>query len=346
MNRVLAILLLTAVAACPVVAQQSQAPKKIEQIAARVNGDIILKSDVDREIELMRYEKSQQGLDPAQVARELEEDTKDVLRNLIDKVLLVQIAKEAGLSAELDVQKTMEELRVDKKFATMEDLEKAILKDYGDIDEFKNDIRTKFLTQQVIDHEVIGRVVITQEEMRKYYDEHQKEFDKPAGVRVAEITVLVDRRLPDQVATQRKKIEEALAAVKKGDNFADVAEKYSEVSTAEKGGDIGFIAGDLKEQVNEDVAKALEGLQKNQYTEVVEFNDAFTIFKITDKHNGGILSFELAQNFIWSMLMNDIAPAKIRDYLMKLREDGFVDVKAGYQDTGSPKSKKSASTTP
>ena len=62
--------------------------------------------------------------------------------------------------------------------------------------------------------------------MRKYYDEHTSEFDKPAGVRVAEITVLVDRRLPDQVATQRKKIEEALAAVKKGDNFAEIAEKY------------------------------------------------------------------------------------------------------------------------
>lgn len=346
MNKILAILLLATVVVCPAVAQKPAT--KIEQIAARVNGDIILKSDVDREIELMRYEKSQQpGADPAQIARELQEESKNVLRNLIDKTLLVQVAKEAGLSAELDVQKTMEELRVEKKFATMEELEKAILKDYGDVDEFKNDIRTKFLTQQVIDHEVIGRIIITQEEMRKYYDEHQKEFDKPAGVRVAEITVLIDRRLPDQVATQRKKIEEALAAVKKGDSFADVAEKYSEVSTAEKGGDIGFIGGDLKEQVNEDVAKALEGLGKNQTTDIVEFNDAFTIFKITDKHNGGILSFELAQNFIWSTLMNGLAPDKIREYLAKLREDGFVDVKPGYEDSGaSAKSRKSASATP
>jgi peptidyl-prolyl cis-trans isomerase SurA len=308
MNNVPAILLLTAVAVSSAAAQQG--PRKIEQIAARVNADIILKSDVDREIDLMRYEKSQQGLDPAQVAKELQEDSKDVLRNLIDKALLMQIAKDAGLSAELDVQKTMEELRVDKKFATMDELEKAIIKDYGDLDEFKNDIRTKFLTQQVIDHEVVGRIIITQEEMRKYYDEHQKEFDKPAGVRVAEITVLVDRRLPDQVATQRKKIEEALAAIKKGDDFGDVAEKYSEVSTAEKGGDIGFIAGDLKEQVNEDVAKALEGLGKNQSTDIVEFNDAFTIFKVTDKHNGGILSYDLAQNFIWNNLMNKMAPIR------------------------------------
>ena len=45
------------------------------------------------------------------------------------------------------------------------------------------------LTQQVIEHEVYGRIVVTQEEMRKYYDEHTSEFDKPAGVRIAEVTV-------------------------------------------------------------------------------------------------------------------------------------------------------------
>jgi peptidyl-prolyl cis-trans isomerase SurA len=344
MKRVLTFLVLILIAAFPVAAQQV---KKIEQIAARVNADIILKSDIDRDVELMRYERAQAGMDPAAIAKELEVESRDVLRNLIDKALLVQIAKEAGLSAELDVQRTMEELRVDRKFATMEELERAIVKDYGDLDEFKNDIRTKFLTQQVIDHEVIGRIVITQEEMRKYYDENQKEFDKPAGVRISEITVLIDKRLPDQVATQRKKIEEAMAALKKGDEFSDVAEKYSEVATASKGGDLGFWAGDLKEQMNEKIANALQGLQKNQMTDILEFDDAFTIFKITDKHNGGILSYELAQNFIWQVLMSKIAPDKIRDYLAKLREDGFVEVKPGFLDTGlRAKPGKSAATTP
>jgi len=345
MKRLLTVLLLFVVGVCPLAAQQ--APKKIEAIAARVNADIILKSDIDREIDLMRYEKQQQGIEPAQAAREIEEDSKDILRNLIDKALLVQIAKEAGLSADLDIQRTLEELRVEKKFATMEELEKAIIKDYGDLDEFKNDIRTKFLTQQVIDHEVIGRIIITQEEMRKYYDANQKDFDKPAGARIAEITILVDRRLPDQVATQRKKAEEAMAAIKKGDDFSDVAEKYSETATAQKGGDLGFFAGDLKEQVNETIAKALENLPKGQTTEILEFDDAFTIFKVTDRHNGGILSYDLAQNFIWSAIMNTLAPDKIREYLVKLRHDGFVEVKPGYVDTGAEsKTKKSAAVTP
>ena len=262
-------------------------------------------------------------------------------------MLFRSIAKEANVSAELDVEKTMEELRVERKYATMEELYKAIEKDYGDVEAFKEGIRTRYLSQQVINHEVYSRIVITTDEMRKFYDEHQKEFDKPAGVRIAEIAVLVDRRLPDQVATQRKKIEEALAALKKGDAFAEVAEKYSEVSTAAEGGDVGFFAGDLKDQLNENIAKAVEGLGKNQITDIVEFNDAYEIFKITDKHAGGILSFDLAQRSVERALMEQVAPEKIRAFLTRLREDGFVDVKEGFHDEGAPPKKaKSASAKP
>jgi peptidyl-prolyl cis-trans isomerase SurA len=325
------ILAMMMVAALPAAAGQ-----KIEQIAARVNGDIILKSELDRELELRRIELTQTpGIDAARIDRELEEQSKSILRDLIDRALLLQVAKEANLNADTDVEKTMEDLRVERKFATREELEKAIIKDYGDLEEFKNDIRTKFLTQQVIEHEVYGRMVVTNEEMRKYYDEHQMDFNRPAGIRISEVTVLVDRRLPDQVAVQRKKIEDALAAVKKGQSFEDVAEKYSEVQTAERGGDMGPIYGDLKEGLNEDIAKALDGLDKGQMTNIVEFNDAFTFFKVTDKHNGGILSFELAQREIQYQILSKMAPDKVRAFLTELREQGFVEVKAGFQDLGA-----------
>jgi peptidyl-prolyl cis-trans isomerase SurA len=175
------ILAMMMVAALPAAAGQ-----KIEQIAARVNGDIILKSELDRELELRRIELTQTpGIDAARIDRELEEQSKSILRDLIDRALLLQVAKEANLNADTDVEKTMEDLRVERKFATREELEKAIIKDYGDLEEFKNDIRTKFLTQQVIEHEVYGRMVVTNEEMRKYYDEHQMDFNRPAGIRIS-----------------------------------------------------------------------------------------------------------------------------------------------------------------
>jgi peptidyl-prolyl cis-trans isomerase SurA len=343
MKRLLSAVLLTVIATAPGWSQ-----KRLEQIIARVNNEIILKSDLDRHLDNLRAEMAdgvaQKRVSPEDAVKLFETDKQNALRDLIDRSLLVQIAKEANETADIDVFKAMEQLRTERNFATMEELEKAIMKDYGDVEEFKNDIRAQVLTRRVIEHEVYRQIVITQEEQRKYYEEHKQEFDKPAGVRLSEIVILVDRRLPDQVATQRKKAEEALAAIKKGDDFAEVARKYSEVADAADGGDMGYITVEL----SDDISKAIEKLGKNQTTDIIEVADAFEIFKVTDKHAGGILSYDLAERFIYSRLMEQAAPPKVRAFLTRLREEGFVEVKEGFKDEGAPqpKSKATASAQP
>ncbi|HET9215850.1 MAG TPA: hypothetical protein VFR18_02655, partial [Terriglobia bacterium] len=71
MKRVWTILVVAMVTAFPLAAQQ-----RIEQIVARVNGDVILKSDVDREIEMRRAEMQQAGLDAARMEKEMAEQSK------------------------------------------------------------------------------------------------------------------------------------------------------------------------------------------------------------------------------------------------------------------------------
>jgi peptidyl-prolyl cis-trans isomerase SurA len=312
------------------------AQKRVEQIVARVNSDIILKSDLDRELEMLRSELSQ-DLQGAKLEEAVAAGSKDLLSHLIDRSLLMQVAKDAGLSAEAEVTRTMDQLRTERKLATIEDLERLIIRDLGDVEEFKNDIRAKFLTQQVIDHEVHSRIVITNEEMREFYEANKQKFDRPKGIRLSAIIVLLDRRLPEQEAIQRKKIEEAHAAVKKkGASFEDVAAKYSEVESASKGGDLGFIEGDL----NEETEKAVGTLAKGEITGIVALGtDALAIFKVTDKHDGGILPFSLADQYIWPEMMSKLAPPKVREYLTKLRVDGFVEVKEGFVDTGAAPAK-------
>src|SRR5262249_7676139 len=155
-----------------------------------------------------------------------------------------------------------------------------------------------------------GRVVLTNEDIRKYYDSHQKDFDRPAGIHLREITVITENRGPEEIASQRKKIDEALAAVKKGDDFATVAAKDSESRTAGHGGGFGFFTkGELSPTLEEIVGK----LDKGQVTDVLTVQGAFMIMKLDDKHNGGILPFELAQKEIQNLLWQQSLPPKIKD---------------------------------
>ena len=70
-------------------------------------------------------------------------------------------------------------------------------------------------------------------------------------------------------------------------------------------------------------------------SDVIVQPDALMILKVADKHNGGVLSYDLAQNEILNKLYSDRQGPKIREYLTKLRADGFVEVRPGYVDTGA-----------
>jgi peptidyl-prolyl cis-trans isomerase SurA len=323
------------------VAGTAIAQKTVDEIIVRVNGDIILKSELENAKVTLRNDLSQgQKLQGVQLEQAFSEQSKFLLRDLIDQALLLQQAKEMGLNADLEVVKTMERMRQEYKFETLEALEQAIIGQGLAVDDYKQQIKTRYLTSQVLGREVYPRIIITTEQIRKYYDANEKNFDRPAGVQLSEIVISTENKSPEELIAQRKKADEALAAIKKGDDFAETARKFSEAPTAQDGGFLGFFpAGQL--------AKALEDavgtIEKGQTTEVLTLPYGFVILKVDDKHTGGILSFELAQKEIQDVLFQQGVQPKIREYLTKLRTEGFMEIKPGYVDVGAPPEKSAKS---
>jgi peptidyl-prolyl cis-trans isomerase SurA len=312
--------------------------KTLEEIVAWVNNEIILKSEYEARRAALREDLTQppprgRGLQGAQLEQMFAEQSKFVMQQLIDETLILQQARDMGLSAETEIIRTKDRLRQERKLESLEALEKEIVSQGYGIDEFNQNIRVQYLTSQVMQREVYPRVIVTNEEVRKYYDSHIKDFDRPAGIRVRELTIITENRGPEEIANQRKKAEEALAAAKKGDDFAELAAKYSESQTAQDGGDLGFFAkGEL--------APALEAitdkLEKGQVSDIIPVQGAFMILKLDDKHAGGILPFELAQKEVFDIIWRQAVQPKMREYLTKLRTDGFVRTAEGYVDTGAP----------
>jgi peptidyl-prolyl cis-trans isomerase SurA len=319
--------------------------KNLEEIVAWVNNDIILKSEFEMRKSQVRDDLSQpaprgRGLQGAQLDQAFAEQSKRVLQSLIDETLLLQQAKDLGLTADIEIVKTMDRLRIERKLATTEELEKEIVAQGYSLEEFKQNIRVQYLSSQVLQREVYPKVIVTTDEVHKYYDAHVKDFDRPAGIRVREITIITENRGPEEIASQRKKAEDALAAAKKGDDFADVAGKYSESQTAQEGGDLGFFA---KGELNSVLEEVTDKLEKGQVSDIISVPGAFMILKLEDKHNGGVLPFELAQKEVFDVLWQQAVRPKISEYLTKLRTDGFVKVADGYVDTGAPQKNEKVS---
>src|SRR5215475_927429 len=158
----------------------------VEEIIARVNNQIITRSDYMREQQQLKDEAQNQ--DPAH-AKQLADTQKDVLRGLIDKELLLEKGKDLGINADTEVIKRLDEMRKQMKLDTMEDLEKAAESQGVSFEDFKQNMATEIITQQVIQKEVGSRLNISKEEEQQFYDEHKSELSRPEAVKLSEILI-------------------------------------------------------------------------------------------------------------------------------------------------------------
>jgi len=230
--------------------------------------------------------------------------------------------------------KRLDEMRKQMKLNSMDDLEKAAQAQGVSFEDFKQNMRTEIITQQVIQREVGGHINVAKEEEKRFYEEHKSELEHPEQVRLSEILISTEQAGDDQqkIAAAQTKAEEVLKQIKDGGKFDEIAKKESQGPTAAQGGDLGlFKRGTLAKQL-EDLTFAMK---KDEVSSVIHTKQGFVILKVTEHQSAGIPPMNEIENRLQeAVYMQKLQPA-LREYLKKLREDAFIDIKPGYVDTGA-----------
>src|SRR5271155_3512190 len=159
----------------------------VEEIIARVNNEIITRTEYVRSRDQLKQEVQQQ--DPANADRVFAEKQRDVLRDLIDQQLLLQKGKDLGITGDTDLIKRLDEMRKQLNLETLEELEKAAEAQGASFEEFKQNLRNQIITQKVIGNEVGQKLVLSKEDEKKFYEQHRAEMDRPEQVRLSEILI-------------------------------------------------------------------------------------------------------------------------------------------------------------
>jgi peptidyl-prolyl cis-trans isomerase SurA len=306
--------------------------KTVEEIIARVNNEIITRSDYQRARASAEDDAKQEcagKCTPEQLQMDIEERQKNVLRDLIDQSLLVQRGKDMGVSVEPEVIKRLDQIRIQNNLSSMEDLEKAVSSQGANWEDFKNNIRSGILTQRVISSEVGSHITIAKEEVKKYYDEHQKDFIRPEQVALREIEVSTEGKKESELPDLKKKADTALQRVKDGEDFGEIAKRLSDGGTAKQGGFLGvYKRGELSKQL-EDVVFSMK---KNELTDVMDTKQGYLILQVMEHYDEGMQPLNKVENEITDKLYSARMEPALRDYLKTLREQSYVVIKPGYQD--------------
>jgi len=310
----------------------------IEEIVARVNDRIITLSDYNKALAAIPQQVQQDcqstppGCTPEEQQSRINEEKKNLLRNMIDQQLLIERAKDMGIDVETDLVKRLDEVRKQDNFPNMEAFQKAVEQSGLAWEDYKSQMRDQLLQQKVINQEVGSKVDIGNQEVQKYYNAHKSEFVRPEEVDLSEIFLNTGGKTPDQIAAIKKKADDLDTRIQNGEDFAALAKEYSEGPAKDDGGELGeYQRGQLAKPLEDAVFK----LDKGGVTNVIQTQTGFIILKVNQHYDAGLQPLDKVENDITNRLYAEKMEPALRDYLQQLREESYIRVRAGYKDTAA-----------
>ena len=316
-----------AILATAFVAPQARAAHVVERIIARVNGEIITQRQFEKKKADLRADLSGQYSGPELDAK-VNDESKNLLRNLIDQSLMVQKAKDEDINVDTDVIKRLDQMRQQAKQPNLEDFQKAAEEAGINWEDYKEQIRRQILMQEVISRNVGSRLVITREEMRKYYEQHKEDFKSEGLVHLAEILISNTKYKPEEAEARAKA---AVAELKGGAKFSVVVKKYSDNTEVEQG-DIGL---QKSSTLPPSLAAAINKLDINESTDALPIKSGYIILRLLERFSPGIPKFEEVESRVNETLYAQRMEPKMREYLTQLRKDSYIFLAPGYVDTGA-----------
>jgi parvulin-like peptidyl-prolyl isomerase len=302
----------------------------IEQILVKVNGEIFTKTDLEeRQVQALRQMGQQGDVNDSQLRQKLDEITPQLIVSVVDEMLLVQRGRDLGYRmGDEQFKSVLESIKKDNKIESDEQFQAALKQENMTLTDLRRNLERTMIVQRVQQNEVIGRIAVSDEDARAYYDAHQSEFTKPQAVTLREIFVSVpsdgktinvglDEEARDKAAAIR-------ARVLAGESFEKLAADISEAPSRANAGLIGPLSfSDL----SSDVRQLLTMMKVGDVTEVLRSNRGYQILKLESMTAAETLPFDQAREEISNRVFTDKRKQEFDKYLQKLRAEAIIEWK-------------------
>jgi peptidyl-prolyl cis-trans isomerase SurA len=311
--------------------------KIVEEIAVKVNGDIITQGDLlERERLVRQGIQQQEHLTGPALDAAVAQQTKDMLETMIDERLLVQKAKELDVKVDPEVTRRMAELQLESGLSDPDKFHEWVREQTGmTFEDFKQHTTDSYLTNQLVRSEISSHIVVPEEDARKYYEDHKAEFVKKDQVYLSQLEIVTQGKTAEQVAAAEKKAQDLVARARRGDKFSDLVRGNSDdPETSRTGGQLPPMEkGMLRKEVEDIVFNPKNA--KGYVTDPIKVDGGILILRIEDRTEAGQASFDEAKEQIQEHLAGPKMQPKLREYLNRLRLSAFLEIKDGYVDSGA-----------
>jgi peptidyl-prolyl cis-trans isomerase SurA len=287
----------------------------VDRIVAVVNDEVITQNDLNERVGLVvRQFQRQGGQLPAADAL-----NRQILERMINDLLQLQLAKETGIRVDdPTLDRTIERIARENNLGTA-DFRAALERDGIKYPRFREDIRNEILLARLREREVENAIVVTDAEVETELARAARDKTGDSEYRLSHILVLVPAQAGnEQIEQRRRRALEALAQLRRGTDFAQIAATYSDAPDATQGGSLGWRpAGRLPALFLE----ALERLKPGEVSDILRSPNGFHLIKLLEKRTTAA-STGVQQTHARHILLrarDGLSEAEARDRLQRLR---------------------------
>ncbi|MBI3989086.1 MAG: peptidylprolyl isomerase [candidate division NC10 bacterium] len=297
----------------------------IEKVVAVVNGEVLTLSELQEEGKpLLR--RIVQELTGEEQKEQMKATQQQLLEAMILRRLQLQEAKKEEIQTPpAEVTAAIEGIKRRGGFETDEELKAALAKEGITFERFKKGIEEQLLLSKIVTKQVTSTVILSEEELQRYYQEHQDQYKRPLEVKLRHIFIQVPQRADEEeVSKAEARAEEALAAIRAGMDFAEAAARYSDGPTAKEGGELGRMKqGELAPELE----KAAFSLPVGEVSDLIRMSGGFSIIKVEERTTDPSIPFAEVREAIQKALYQEKLQAKLKEWLDSLKSKAAIEVK-------------------
>ena len=295
----------------------------VDRIVAQVNDDIITLQDLEKA--LVPYEEKIRGGGYAHEKAQqlLYKAREDVLNELIGNKLTEQEARDEGITIkENEIDAAVENVK-GMNFFTQEQLVEALANDGMTLEAFRQNIREQMLRTRLVSLKVKSKIVITKEDIKKYYDKHPEKY---AGKKQYHLRSIIKRvpEFSDENAIQGiiDDMQSIIARLNQGEDFKSLARENSDY-LAEDEGDLGLFTLD---ELSPNIKSAIKDLHAGEHTEVVNTDQGFQIFYVEEVLEKAGKPVEDVSVEIQEVLYKEVINEKFAEFVGGLKEKAHIKI--------------------
>lgn len=303
----------------------------VDRIVAVVNEEVITERELDARIGFALRQLRQQNTQPP--PREVL--SRQVLERLINDRVQMQHARDVGMrvnDGELD--RALVRIAEQNKL-TLPQLREVLARDNVPFEKFREDIRSEITLSRLREREVAQKVVVTESEIDNFIQGQQSQTGRDE-FNVSHILVAVpESASPEQLQTRRERAEQALAQVRGGTDFRQIAAAFSDGPEAMQGGVIGWREADRLPSLFVD---ALRPMQAGQVSELLRSPNGFHILRLNERRGGSapIVVQQTRARHILIKTNELVSETEARNRLLALKER--LDNKADFAELARARS--------